>query len=217
VDRRGRGASGDAGAYALEREVEDVLAVLERVDPSATLLGHSFGGICALETATRRPRLARLVLYEPPVGIPVHPPDIVDRLQALLDAGDREAVVLTFFREVVRVPDEQLKFLRTLPAWRARLDAAHTLPRELRAQRAYEPDPEALRAIRAPVLLVLGGASPPPIVAATERLCAALPDARIAVLPNQGHIAMDTAPEAFARALTSSEPPSGRGDATEEG
>jgi pimeloyl-ACP methyl ester carboxylesterase len=212
VDRRGRGASGDASAYALEREVEDVLAMLESLDPPATLLGHSFGGLGALEAATRRPRLARLVLYEPMVGIPIHPPDVVEQMQTLLDAGHREAVVLTFFREVARMPDEQLALLQTLPAWRARLDAAHTIPRELRAQRAYRPDPDALRAIRVPVLLLLGGASPPPVAAATERLRAALPDARVAVLADQGHIAMDTAPAAFARALTSSKPPSGHGD-----
>src|SRR5271155_4043073 len=64
VERRGRGASGDAGAYALEREVEDVLAVLENIDSAATLLSHSFGGLCALEAATRSPHLTRLVLYE---------------------------------------------------------------------------------------------------------------------------------------------------------
>jgi pimeloyl-ACP methyl ester carboxylesterase len=208
VDRRGRGASGDTAAYALEREVEDVLAVLDSIDSAATLLGHSFGGLCALEAATRSPRLTRLVLYEPMVGIPVHPPDVVDRLQALLDTGDREAVVLTFFREVVRLPDEQLNFLQTLPSWRARLDAAHTIPRELRAQRSYEPDPQALRAIRAPVLLLLGGTSPPLVAAATERLRAALPDGRVAVLPDQGHVAMDTAPQEFVRALLSREPPS---------
>jgi len=64
VDRRGRGGSGDAAAYTLKREVEDVLAVLESVDAAATLPGHSFGGLCALEAATRRPRLTRLVLYD---------------------------------------------------------------------------------------------------------------------------------------------------------
>lgn len=203
VDRRGRGGSGDSAAYALEREVEDVLAVLGSIDSAATLLGHSFGGLCALEAATRNPRLTRLVLYEPMVWIPVHPPDVIDRLQTLLDKGDREAVVLTFFREVVRVPDQQLEMLRSLPSWRQRLDAAHTIPRELRAQRSYEPAAGALRAIRASVLLLLGGASPPMVAAQTERLRAAVPDGRVAILRDHGHIAMDTAPEAFARALVS--------------
>jgi pimeloyl-ACP methyl ester carboxylesterase len=204
VDRRGRGASGDALAYTFEREVEDVRAVLESIGSGATLLGHSFGGICALEAATRSARPARLVLYEPPVGVPVHPPDVLDRLQSLLDAGDREAMVLTFFREVARVPDEQIKLLQTLPSWCARVDAAHTIPRELRAQSSYEPDPGAVRTIRAPVLLLLGGTSPPPIAAATERLRTAIPDSRVAVLPGQGHVAMDTAPEDFAHALVTS-------------
>ncbi len=198
-DRRGRGASGDARAYSLEREVDDVLAVLEAQDAPATLLGHSFGGICALEAAVRAKRLHALVLYEPPIGLPVQPPGIVERLRALLDAGDREGMLTAFLRETVGVPEEQLAALRGLPAWPARLAAAHTIPRELEAQLAYAPDPERLRSLRGPVLLLLGGASPTPMADATHRLESALPDAKVVVLPDQRHIAMDTAPAVFAR------------------
>ena len=68
MDRRGRGRSGDAAAYSLDRECEDIIAVLEVAGPEAHLLGHSYGAICALETARRLP-IGRLVVYEPPLPV----------------------------------------------------------------------------------------------------------------------------------------------------
>lgn len=65
MDRRGRGDSGDADDYALDREAEDVVALVETIDEPVTLLCHSFGGLCALEAAPRTDRLRRLVPYEP--------------------------------------------------------------------------------------------------------------------------------------------------------
>jgi pimeloyl-ACP methyl ester carboxylesterase len=204
-DRRGRGASGDAPAYALVHEVEDLLAVLDGIDVPATLLGHSFGGNCALEAALRAPRLHYLALYEPMIGIP-QPPGIVDRFQAMLDAGDRDGLVTTFFREMVRLPDEQITRLRNMPAWPARVAAAHTIPREIRAQQSYLPDADALRTMRWPVLLLHGGASPAAIVDATRRLRDTLRHATLSVLPDQQHIAMDTAPDTFAREVLALRP-----------
>ena len=68
VDRRGRGGSGDAAAYALEREVEDVVAVVEAAGEPVALLGHSHGAVCALEAARLTGGVRALVLYEPPLG-----------------------------------------------------------------------------------------------------------------------------------------------------
>src|SRR5688572_22738985 len=129
-DRRGRGASGDGPAYAIEREFEDVAAVVDGIGGPVDLLGHSYGAICALEAAARTQNLQRLVLYEPPIpaGVPITPPGVVDRLQALLDAGDRDGVVTTFLREVPRAPPDQLDRMRSLPAWQARIGAAGTIP-----------------------------------------------------------------------------------------
>jgi pimeloyl-ACP methyl ester carboxylesterase len=204
-DRRGRGASGDAPAYALANEVEDLLAVLDGISVPATLLGHSFGGICALEAALRAPRLHYLALYEPPIGIPIQPPGILDRLQAMLDAGDRDGLVTTFFREI-GLPDEQITRLRNLPAWPARVAAAHTIPREIRAQQGYLPDADALHTMRWPVLLLLGGASSAGIADATNRLRDTLRHAGLSVLPDQQHTAMDTAPDTFAREVLALRP-----------
>jgi pimeloyl-ACP methyl ester carboxylesterase len=68
VDRRGRGHSGDAPDYALEREYEDVVAVVVSAGDGVSVLGHSYGGICALEAALLTDGIRKLVLYEPPMG-----------------------------------------------------------------------------------------------------------------------------------------------------
>jgi len=200
-DRRGRGASGDGKSYAMEREFEDVASVVDGIDGPVDLLGHSYGALCSLEAATRAKNLRRLVLYEPPIpaGMPITPPGVIDRLQALLDAGDRDGVVWTFMREVPRVPRDQLDHMRSLPAWQARVGAAGTIPRELRAHDRYTFAPEKFRDVKMPVLLLLGGESPPFFRAALERVQEAIPSARLVVLQGQQHAAIDTAPELFAR------------------
>ena len=193
-DRRGRGESGDAPGYAIEREFEDIAAVVDGIGGPVDLLGHSYGAICSLEASIRSRNLNRLVLYEPPIpaGLPIYPPGSIERLQALLDAGDRDGVVTTFMREVVRVPPAQLTLLRSLPAWAARVAAAHTIPRELREGVRYHLEQERFRPMNRHTLLLLGGDSPPFFKAALERVQGALPRARLAVMPGQQHAAMDT-------------------------
>jgi pimeloyl-ACP methyl ester carboxylesterase len=199
MDRRGRGASGDAERYSLEQEGADVAAVVESLDEPVTLLGHSYGGLCALEAATRTSRLRRLVLYEPPLptGVEIVPAATRERIEAHLARGEREAALLTFFREVVHAPEPQIAMLRAHPAWPGRLAAAHTLAREMRVEEDYRFDLGRLRDVPCPTLFLLGGDSPPFLQEATRRLHAALPGSRIQAMPGQQHIAMDTIPEAF--------------------
>jgi pimeloyl-ACP methyl ester carboxylesterase len=202
VDRRGRGASGDATAYAIEREFEDVVALVDSIDEPVNLLGHSYGGICAMEAALRTPNLRKLVLYEPPVPIgdmTLYPEGLIERLEALLATGDREGVLTTFVREVLHMPDDAYQIFRSSAAWPVRLAAAHTLPRELRAHQNYRFDAARFQSLATPTLLLRGGDSLSFFQASTEVIAAALPASRTVVLPGQQHTAMDTAPELFAR------------------
>ncbi|MBI2822003.1 MAG: MTH1187 family thiamine-binding protein [Acidobacteria bacterium] len=199
LDRRGRGASGDAAGYSLKREVDDVAAVIDAAGPPVVLLGHSFGAICALEAAARRASaVSHLILYEPPINTAQASIDareeLISRLQAMLDAGDGEGVVRTFLRERVLAGAREPASLRSLPARGA---TAHTILRELRAIQSYRFQPERFARLQVPVLLLLGGNSPSYLKAATEALRAVLPDNRLAILPGQGHIAMDAAGELF--------------------
>ncbi len=197
IDRRGRGQSGDADEYAIEREYEDVAAVVESAGKGVKVLGHSYGGICALESTLLTDRVSKLVLYEPPMGFLASPPDVVHRLEALLEEGKRDELVGFFMREVAGLPDDQVELLRSLPAWEARLAVAHTIPREERASREYAFDPDRFRELDQPTLFLQGGDSPAPFNAAGEAVREALPDCRVVVMPGQRHAAMDTGTELF--------------------
>jgi pimeloyl-ACP methyl ester carboxylesterase len=197
MDRRGRGESGDAREYALEREFEDVAAVVESAGDGVSLLGHSSGGLCALEAALLVDNVRRLILYEPSMGVVVPGAQVVDRLEVLLEEGDRDALLVFFFGEVVGAPPEQIAQMRSLPAWERRRVVAHTIPRELRADTAYSFAPERFGELTVPTLVLEGGDSPALFKMANEAVRAALPDCRVAVMPGQRHAAMDTGTELF--------------------
>jgi pimeloyl-ACP methyl ester carboxylesterase len=207
VERRGYGESGDAAPYAIEREYEDIAALVNAIGnggDGVNLLGHSFGGLCVLEAALLTPRLSHLVVYEPsllPVpGKALYPGDIIDRFESLLDAGDREAVVVTMFRELVNMPEHEIELLKASPVFPALVSAAHTVPRESRAEEAYRFEPERFKHFDVPTLLLLGGDSPEFFKTTIEKWHATLPNSRIVVLPGQ-HIAHYTAPDLFVETL----------------
>jgi len=205
IDRRGYGESGDAPDYALEREVEDIAALAESIGDGVSLLGHSFGGLCVLETALLIPHMRRLIVYEPsplPVpGAPLYPEGTIDRLQALLDAGDREQLVLAVFRDLAYVPPHELELLKTSPRFPAWMAAAHNVPRETRAEEEYRFEAGRYARLRVPTLLLLGGDSPDVFRTTIHTWDAALPNSRIAVLPGQQHLAHITDPDLFVRVV----------------
>jgi pimeloyl-ACP methyl ester carboxylesterase len=127
----------------------------------------------------------------------MYPPGLPDRMQTLIDDGELEGALELFFREVVRMPEHELVEYRELPVWKQRIQLAPTIPREMAIDRSYHFDPEKFADLRAPVLLMLGGDSPPIFQGAVEIAHAALPNSRVALLPGQQHIAMDTDPEMF--------------------
>jgi pimeloyl-ACP methyl ester carboxylesterase len=204
LDRRGHGASGDSPAYALAREAEDLAAVVYAQPEPAHLLGHSFGALAALEAALLAWNLRKLVLYEPAFplgGAPLYAPEMVERYEAQLAAGDRAGVMEAFYTELVGLAPREIAGLRASPAWPERLRAAHAVPREMRAEAGYVFDAGRFAALRLPVLLLAGGESGEFLAAPTRALLAALPRSRLAALPGQGHIAMYTAPRLFVQTV----------------
>ena len=205
IYRRGRGESGGGGgsAYDIEREFEDVVALIDSIDGTVGLLGHSYGAICALEGALRSSRVRGLVLYEGtfpvPEGTELYPPEALDSVRSSLKAGDREGTLTTFYCDIVLMAPEEIEMLRSLPIWAGRVVLAPTIPQEMRAFDSYVSnfDPTRLGNLRTPTLLLLGGDSPALERAAAEALDAALPHSQIVVMPHQGHVAYRTAPGAF--------------------
>ncbi|MGH2754655.1 MAG: alpha/beta fold hydrolase [Actinomycetota bacterium] len=200
LDRRGRGGSGDTEPYAIEREYEDIVAVIGTFGSPVSVLGHSYGGICALGASLLASNLDRMVLYEPPVrSSGTLPPGLVDRLEASLAAGRPEEALVAFCTEVLRMTPAQLESFRALAAWPARVAAAHTLPRELRTADAYRLDGSLFAANQTPTLILEGGESPAFLRASTAAVHDVLPNSSIVVMPGQQHVAMDTAPDLFTK------------------
>jgi pimeloyl-ACP methyl ester carboxylesterase len=202
VDRRGRGRSGDVEPYTIEREYEDVVAVVDSIPGPVNLLGHSYGALCSLEASLRTSTLQQLVLYEPPISTDVkkkNPPDAIDKMNSYLHVGEREKALLFFLQEIVGIPKKEINAMRLIPRWSFRVATAHTIPREEVSVGSYIFKPERFSNMETPTLLLLGGDSPTFFRATIEILRKTIPNSRIAILPGQGHSAMDTAPELFLR------------------
>ena len=123
VDRRGRGQSGDTTPYAIQREFDDVAALVDSIPGPVKLLGHSYGALCSLEAARLTTHIHKLALYEPPVYTTIdlsYPPDTLDRFSVLLKAGQAEEALL-MLHEVGQTPADELNLLRSLPNWQARI------------------------------------------------------------------------------------------------
>jgi pimeloyl-ACP methyl ester carboxylesterase len=209
MDRRGRGGSGDAPEYELAREFEDVATIVDAIadvsDSKVDVYGHSYGGECAFGAALLTSNIRSLVLYEgwPPV-LPEKlkfPSGVEERLDGLVTSGEPEAALELFWREVVKATEEDLRAIRAQPTWAARVATVHTITREVRAFFDDTFDPERAARITVPVLLLAGTDTPDELRDDPETLAAALPNARIAYLEGQQHIADVLAPELFAERL----------------
>jgi pimeloyl-ACP methyl ester carboxylesterase len=151
------------------------------------------------------PNLRRMILYEPPMLRQQHTPqraEMLQRMDQALVAGDRETVVLILMNEMLQIPLAAIDKIRETPAWAGHLASAHTIPRELRSGDNYGENLDALKAITAKTLFLLGGASLSSFKLTTETLHNLLPNSRIVILPGQQHSAMLTAPDLFANEVT---------------
>lgn len=194
-DRRGRGDSGDAPDHSLEREVDDLRAVLDLVDGNPLLFGHSFGGLVALATA-RNADVERLVLYEPAILTAEDrgASSIADEMRTLLADGERRRAVKHFFREATGAEN-----VERWPIWPDCVALAETIERENRAVQHYALDDAR---VDAPTLVLLGERGPADLHAAARALHATLPDSRLVELDGVGHAGVSTSPERVADALS---------------
>ena len=202
IDRRGRGDSADAGSYALEREFEDVAAVVRAAGSGALLFGHSYGALVAAGAVARLDGLPRLALYEAPMGGVLADEAWTERFEAHLAAGERDRAVREFMNDVGGYSDAEIDAMEGTPAWQARLDVSPTVPRELRAEQAFSSDELRLGELEAPTLLLIGSESPDWARRSTDAFAAAIPDARVRTLNGHGHGAAASAPELLASELS---------------
>lgn len=201
LDRRGRGDSADGNSYALDREFDDVAAVVREAGPEALLFGHSYGALVAAGAAARLDGLPRLALYEAPMGGVLADEAWTARFEARVAAGERDLAVRDFMTYVGGYSHEEVDAMEGTPAWHARLEVSPTVPRELRAERAFSADELRLGALGVPTLLLIGSESPGWARRSTDAFGAAIPNASERTLEGHGHGAAASAPELLASEL----------------
>ncbi len=193
-DRRGRGETGDgATPWSLEREVEDIGAIIEEAGGSAFVFGVSSGAVLAMEAASRLPGITRLALYEAPFVVDgtyePRPADIVERMNAMLARGDRSGMLSTFMK-MVGTPGFGVAVMKLTPMWKKLKLVAHTLPWDLTI---LGPDGRGERLpadrwkVRVPTLAMDGGKSPEYLRNAMSNVAEVL-GADHRTLPGQTHM-----------------------------
>ena len=206
-DRRGRGDSGFTEPYAVEREIEDLEAVIEAAGGTAHLFGYSSGGSLALETTARGISVSKLAVYEMPYIVddtrPPLPEDYIEHLEALSAAGKRKEIFAYFMTTAVGMPAEMVEQMANSPMVEAMEPLAHTVSYDgrvmLRGSMHGDPLPaEWTDSVTVPTLVMDGGNSPAWIRNSTRAVVRLLPDVQYRTLEGQDHAA---SPGALAPAL----------------
>jgi pimeloyl-ACP methyl ester carboxylesterase len=212
-DRRGRGESGNTGPYRIEREIEDLEAVIEAAGGSAYVFGSSSGAVLALRAASSGANVTKLALFEPPFRLPdedkgsTPPTDSAARARALIEAGRRNDVVKHFMTHDVGVPAPFLLVMRVMmrKMWSNMVAMAHTLPYDYAI---VEDDVNGRPlaglewvSVTAPTLVMDGGKSPARLRRTAQLVADVVPGAQHRTLDGQNHGAVMTAPKVIASAL----------------
>lgn len=206
-DRRGRGDSDEKQPYAVEREVEDIEALINEAGGSSYVFGISSGAALALEAAKRLPSIKKLALYEAPFVVDdsrsAVPEDYVDQLNDQVASGRRGAAIKLFMKKGVGVPAIFVAMMPFMPAWKKMKAMAHTLPYDtiltVDYQRGIPLPSEAWSSVTIPTFVGVGEKSPAWMRNAMHALENVLPNTTYRLLEGQTHIVK---PKVLAPVLT---------------
>lgn len=204
IERRGRGESGDTPVYDPAAEADDILAVIQAAGSPTDVFAHSSGAVLALAAALKEPAsVRRLILYEPPVikegGVRSgYGEDLPRRLRSLVDAGDRAGAIETFFREAPALPEADIQRQKGGALWQSLEPLAHTVAYDAYMTLVFNEHTLRDPGFIVPTLILYGEVSPAWVIEGVQTLAAGLGNARLSMLPGQGHVAMFTAPEMLA-------------------
>jgi pimeloyl-ACP methyl ester carboxylesterase len=202
-DRRGHGESGDTPPYSIEREIEDIDAVIAAAGGSAFVYGTSGPGVLALLAAAGKAgaRMKKLAIWEPPFIVDGSRPkvrsDYKEELNSLLSQGRRGDMVALFFTEAVGIPAQFVEQMRQAPWWSAQEALAHTTVYDATLMGDYSLPGAVVARINVPTLVIDGGQSPW-LIKAADAVASAVPSARRQTLAGQQH---NVDPAAIAPAL----------------
>jgi pimeloyl-ACP methyl ester carboxylesterase len=207
-DRRGRGKSTDTQPYAVEREVEDIEALIDASGGPAFLFGSSSGSVLALDTASKLgSKIKRLFIYEPPFIVddsrPPVPDDLIKEVTALTSAGRRNDAVKLFFAKGMGIPDPAVDLMRLfMPGWSKMAGMAHTVRYDLTilegTQTGKSLPAERWAADTTPTFVAVGSRSEAFFHHGAQALAGMLPNAEYSSLKGLDHSAVLLAAKALA-------------------
>ena len=191
-DRRGRNESGDTPPYAVEREVEDLEALIAEAGGAASVFGISSGAALALTAAAARGAdIKKLALYEPPFvavsSARTVPSDSAAQLSRLIAAGKRGDAVKFFLVGMVGMPAIFAYIMRVLPVWPKLKAVAHTLPYDAAVLGDFSLPKERAASVAVPTLAIGGEKSPVELRSAVSALAEIVPRAKLRMLKGQTH------------------------------
>jgi pimeloyl-ACP methyl ester carboxylesterase len=190
-DRRGRGNTGDTHPYAVQREIEDLTALIAGVGGRAGVFGHSSGAILALEAARAGAPIDRVAAYEPPYipdGFPRPSADLAERLRTLIAEGRRDGAVALFQTEAIGMPAQVVEGFRHSEMWAGLVALAHTLPYDVEITGPGNILPvQRLAGVAVPTLVIVGTASMPWMLPGTQVVADAIPGAHRLELEGENH------------------------------
>jgi pimeloyl-ACP methyl ester carboxylesterase len=189
-DRRGRGESGDAPTYAIEREIEDIEAMIAEAGGEAAVFGGSSGAILALEAAMAGAPITKLALLEPPYRMPGYqrpPDDFAEHLGSLLAQEKRNEAAVYFLDKMAGFEAAEIERWQQGPMWPANEAMAHTLAYDTAICGDGRLPVERLAEVEVPALLINSESTSEWLLAATLATAAALPKGRHVSLPGVWH------------------------------
>lgn len=211
-DRRGRGESTDTPPYCVEREIEDLAALIDIAGAPVTVFGWSSGAVLALDAASAGLPITRLALFEPPFIVddsraPL-PSDYVERLDAALADGRPDDAVELFLTAAVGVPADWVAEMRAEPVWPVLEEVASTIAydgRIMGSTMSGNPLPtDRWVGLDIPTLVMRGTGAEPFIEAGTTALSEMLPNATLLTVDGAEHTAPPDVVAAVLREFTSS-------------
>jgi pimeloyl-ACP methyl ester carboxylesterase len=181
-DRRARGESGDTGPYAIEREVEDLAALVEQAGTAAAVFGFSSGAMLALKAAADGVKITHLALYEPPFAFgdvgASRTADLPRRLAEMVEQGRPGEAVELFQRDHLGLPAEMVEQIRRSPMWPALEAMAQSMVYDALLSTALAVPTAAMTAVGAPTLVISGAETWPHLRESAAALAEAMPAAR---------------------------------------
>lgn len=209
-DRRGRGKSGDSDSYSVEREIEDLEALIDEAGGSAFIFGSSSGAVLALDaTNSLNGKIKKQILYEPPFIIddsqPPVPRELTNQINELVTRNRHGDAVKLFFSKAMNIPTFGVIMMRFMPGWKKMADMAHTIPYDLAIMEGTQEGKPLLatrwRTVNVPTLVLTGEKSEAFFHNGARALSNMLPNTQYQKLAGQHHGSVVMAPQSFVDAL----------------